>query len=92
MRERCLGALLVQDDAADEDDKHHDRKHNEGTIHGYSFRPDLSRNEVVHHSTLPKSETDGHPPYTHQITQPDTTGLMPNYNSAPRTLGNQHRR
>ena len=56
--ERWLVAFLVHDDAADEDHQHHTRKDQEGTIHGYSFRSDPSRNEVVAHSTPPKDETE----------------------------------
>lgn len=44
MIERRSDALFVQDDTADEDHEHHDRKHDEGTIHGYSFR------SVIEHS------------------------------------------
>ena len=57
MIERRL-ALFVHDDAADEDYEHHNGKHQEGTIHGYSFRSDPSRNEVEHHSTPPKDEAE----------------------------------
>ncbi len=57
MIERRL-ALFVHDDAADEDYEHHNGKHQKGTIHGYSFRSDPSRNEVEHHSTPPKDETE----------------------------------
>lgn len=88
MVERCLGAFLVHDDAADEDYEHHNRKHQEGTIHSYSFRPNPSRNKVVDHSTLPKSETDRHPPRNKAVNPGTTQGLMQNSNSAPRTLGN----
>lgn len=86
MVERYLDALLVHDDAADEDHEHHDRKHYEGTIHGYSFRPGPLRNEVGHHSTLPKSETERHRP-RNKVVKPDTTGSDAEQQLVPTDLG-----